>query len=134
LPGLWAVAAAAEGGGQARRVLVVENEESISDGLSYLPRREGFEVAVCPTGPDALVPLDRAGADLVLLDLMLRRPPGAEVLTDSEVNTAAGLGLAPTAICENWVWMALDPMPVAAPAAAGTAMEPESWSRSVGRC
>lgn len=104
--------AAAAGGGQVRRVLVVESEESFSDAPSYLLRREGFEVAVCPTGPDALAALDRAGADLVLLDLMLRRPPGAEVLTDSEVNTAAGLGVAPTAICENWVWVTLDPMPV----------------------
>ncbi len=55
-----------------RRVLVVEDEESFSDALSYMLRREGFGVAVCPTGPDALEALDRAGADLVLLDLMLR--------------------------------------------------------------
>ncbi|HEX9356052.1 MAG TPA: response regulator, partial [Streptosporangiaceae bacterium] len=52
-------------------VLVVEDEESISDALSYLLRKEGFEVAVCPTGPDALAAFDRHGADLVLLDLML---------------------------------------------------------------
>ena len=33
------------------RVLVVEDEESISDPLSYLLRQEGFEVAVAATGP-----------------------------------------------------------------------------------
>jgi two-component system response regulator RegX3 len=60
-------------------VLVVEDEESISDALSYLLRKEGFEVAVCPTGPDALAVFDRRGADLVLLDLMLPGPPGTEV-------------------------------------------------------
>jgi two-component system response regulator RegX3 len=32
-------------------VLVVEDEESISDPLPYMLRKEGFEVAVCPTGP-----------------------------------------------------------------------------------
>ena len=90
-------------------VLVVEDEESISDALSYLLRKEGFEVAVCPTGPDALEAFDRDGADLVLLDLMLPGPPGTEVcqslrersdvpvimLTarDSEVDRAVGLGL-----------------------------------------
>ena len=37
-------------------------------------RKEGFEVAVCPTGPDALAAFDRNGADLVLLDLMLPGP------------------------------------------------------------
>ena len=55
-------------------VLVVEDEESISDPLSYMLRKEGFEVAICPTGPDALEAFDLNGADLVLLDLVL---PGA---------------------------------------------------------
>ena len=53
------------------RVLVVEDEESFSDAISYMLRKEGFEVAVCATGPDALETFDRTGADLVLLDLML---------------------------------------------------------------
>ncbi len=61
------------------RVLVVEDEESFSDALSYMLRREGFEVAVCPTGPDALDTFGRSGADLVLLDLMLPGLPGTEV-------------------------------------------------------
>jgi len=61
------------------RVLVVEDEESFSDALSYMLRKEGFEVEVCPTGPDALDAFDRSGADLVLLDLMLPGLPGTEV-------------------------------------------------------
>jgi two-component system response regulator RegX3 len=61
------------------RVLVVEDEESYSDALSYMLRKEGFEVAVAATGPDALTEFDRAGADIVLLDLMLPGMPGTEV-------------------------------------------------------
>ena len=61
------------------RVLVVEDEESFSDALSYMLRKEGFEVAVCPSGPDALDTFDRSGADLVLLDLMVPGLPGTEV-------------------------------------------------------
>jgi two-component system response regulator RegX3 len=61
------------------RVLVVEDEESFSDALSYMLRKEGFEVAVATTGPDALTQFDRDGADLVLLDLMLPGIPGTEV-------------------------------------------------------
>ena len=53
------------------RVLVVEDEESFSEALSYMLRKEGFEVAVAPSGPAALEEFDRSGADLVLLDLML---------------------------------------------------------------
>ena len=91
------------------RVLVVEDEESFSDALSYMLRKEGFEVAVCPTGPDAIEAFDRNGADLVLLDLMLPGLPGSEVcrtlrersnvpvimLTakDSEIDKVVGLEL-----------------------------------------
>jgi two-component system, OmpR family, response regulator RegX3 len=91
------------------RVLVVEDEESFSDALSYMLRKEGFEVAVTPTGHEALDEFDRTGADLVLLDLMLPGLPGTEVcrqlrsrssvpvimLTakDSEVDKVVGLEL-----------------------------------------
>jgi two-component system response regulator RegX3 len=61
------------------RILVVEDEESFSDPLSYLLRREGYEVAVADDGPQALDEFDRNGADLVLLDLMLPGLPGTEV-------------------------------------------------------
>jgi two-component system, OmpR family, response regulator RegX3 len=91
------------------RVLVVEDEESISDPLSYMLRREGFEVTVASNGPDALSSFDRSGADIVLLDLMLPGLSGTEVcralrqrstvaiiiLTarDSEVDKVVGLEL-----------------------------------------
>ena len=61
------------------RLLVVEDEESFSDALSYMLRKEGFEVAVAQTGPEALEEFERGGADLVLLDLMLPGIPGTEV-------------------------------------------------------
>jgi two-component system response regulator RegX3 len=91
------------------RLLVVEDEESFSDALSYMLRKEGFEVAVAQTGPDALEEFERGGADLVLLDLMLPGLPGTEVcrllrskssvpvimLTakDSEIDKVVGLEL-----------------------------------------
>jgi len=61
------------------RILVVEDEISFSDPLSYLLRKEGYEVAVAETGPEALEDFDRSGADLVLLDLMLPGLSGTEV-------------------------------------------------------
>ncbi|MDF8265542.1 response regulator transcription factor [Luteipulveratus flavus] len=91
------------------RILVVEDEESFSDPLSYLLRKEGYDVTVAETGPDALVEFDRGGADLVLLDLMLPGMSGVDVcrnlrqrsnvpvimLTakDSEVDKVVGLEL-----------------------------------------
>jgi two-component system, OmpR family, response regulator RegX3 len=61
------------------RILVVEDEESYRDPLSYLLRKEGYEVSVAATGPEALAEFDRGGADLVLLDLMLPGLSGTEV-------------------------------------------------------
>ncbi|MGL5824787.1 MAG: response regulator [Nocardioides sp.] len=61
------------------RVLVVEDEESYSDALGYLLRKEGYDVAIAATGPDALADFERNGADIVLLDLMLPGIPGTEV-------------------------------------------------------
>ncbi len=61
------------------RILVVEDEESFSDALSFMLRKEGFSVAVAPTGPDALAQFERIPADLILLDLMLPGMSGTDV-------------------------------------------------------
>jgi DNA-binding response OmpR family regulator len=60
-------------------VLVVEDEASFSDPLSYLLAKEGYEVDVVENGPDALAFVERRGTDLVLLDLMLPGLSGTEV-------------------------------------------------------
>ncbi|MGJ9421447.1 response regulator [Aeromicrobium sp. CF3.5] len=91
------------------RVLVVEDESSYSEALSYVLRKEGFDVAIAETGPDALTEFERAGADIVLLDLMLPGLSGTEVCRtirqtssvpiimvsakDSEVDKVVGLEL-----------------------------------------
>ncbi|OUZ09099.1 DNA-binding response regulator [Aeromicrobium sp. PE09-221] len=61
------------------KVLIVEDEASYSEALSYVLRKEGFEVVVAETGPDAVDLFDRGGADIVLLDLMLPGMSGTEV-------------------------------------------------------
>ena len=61
------------------RILIVEDEESFSDPLSYSLRKEGYEVAVADTGTDGLRIFTAHGADLVLLDLMLPGMSGTEV-------------------------------------------------------
>ena len=61
------------------RILVVEDEESYAEPLTYQLEREGYEVVAVATGPAALVAFDEGGADLVLLDLMLPGLSGTEV-------------------------------------------------------
>jgi two-component system response regulator RegX3 len=60
-------------------VLIVEDEESLADPLAFLLRKEGFEATVVADGPTALAEFDRAGADIVLLDLMLPGMSGTDV-------------------------------------------------------
>ena len=90
-------------------ILIVEDEESLSEPLAFILEREGYRVTVADDGPSAIAAFDRGGADLVLLDLMLPGIPGTEVcrvlrsrsqvpivmLTakDSEVDIVVGLEL-----------------------------------------
>jgi two-component system response regulator RegX3 len=91
------------------RILLVEDEASFSEPLSYLLAKEGYAVTVAETGPDAVARFDTEGADLVLLDLMLPGMSGVDVcrrlrthssvpiimLTakDSEIDKVVGLEL-----------------------------------------
>jgi two-component system response regulator RegX3 len=61
------------------RILVVEDEPSFHEVLSYQLAREGYDVSVAETGDDGLAAFEREGADLVLLDLMLPGTSGTEV-------------------------------------------------------
>jgi two-component system phosphate regulon response regulator PhoB len=61
------------------KVLVVEDEEPISQLLSYNLGKEGFAVTVAPDGDEALIALDEDRPDLVLLDWMLPDVSGIEL-------------------------------------------------------
>lgn len=70
------------------RILIVEDEESLSEPLDYLLRREGYETQVVADGRSAVVQFDRSGADLVLLDLMLPGLPGTEVCRELRTRSS----------------------------------------------
>ena len=91
------------------RILIVEDESSLSEPLAFLLGREGYETTIAEDGTAAVAEFDRNGSDLVLLDLMLPGLSGTEVcreirsrsnvpiimLTakDSEVDIVVGLEL-----------------------------------------
>src|SRR5262249_1676124 len=90
-------------------VLIVEEEESLADPLAFALPKEGFEATVVTDGQAALAEFDRAGADIVLLDLMLPGMSGTDVCKqlrarssvpvimvtarDSEIDKVVGLEL-----------------------------------------
>lgn len=61
------------------KILIVEDEESFSEALSFMLKREGYEVEVAADGNKAVELFERNGADLLLLDLMLPGLSGTEV-------------------------------------------------------
>jgi len=91
------------------KILIVEDESSLSEPLAYLLDREGYETVIAADGNAAVIEFDRSGADIILLDLMLPGLSGTEVcreirtrssvpiimLTakDSEVDIVVGLEL-----------------------------------------
>ena len=93
----------------SQRILLVEDEASISEPLAFLLEREGYRVSVVADGAEAVRAFPESAADLVLLDLMLPSLPGTEVcrairaqsqvpiimLTakDSEIDIVVGLEL-----------------------------------------
>jgi len=61
------------------QILLIEDEEGFGEALEYQLQREGFEVARYTDGSQGLDRFKTAGADLVLLDLMLPSMAGEEI-------------------------------------------------------
>jgi two-component system response regulator RegX3 len=70
------------------RILIVEDEPSLSEPLAFLLQREGYETEIAGDGRAALTVFDRSGADLVLLDLMLPGLPGTEVCRELRARSS----------------------------------------------
>ncbi|CAB4603931.1 unannotated protein [freshwater metagenome] len=91
------------------RILIIEDEISFSEALSFLLEKEGFETEVAETGKAGIAAFNKSTFDLVLLDLMIPEISGIDVcrtirtssqipiimLTakDSEVDKVVGLEL-----------------------------------------
>ncbi len=62
------------------RILLVEDEEHLAEGLAYNLRNAGYDVDVCASGEEALEHVEGSnGIDIVLLDVMLPGIDGIEV-------------------------------------------------------
>ena len=70
------------------RILIVEDEPSLSEPLAYLLGREGYETAIAADGLAAVAEFDHNGADLILLDLMLPGLSGTEVCREIRTRSA----------------------------------------------
>jgi DNA-binding NtrC family response regulator len=67
---------------QKGRILVIDDEADIREGLEMLLASEGYQVDLAANGLEGLHKLEARGYDLVLLDLMMPDRSGMEVLQE----------------------------------------------------
>lgn len=69
-------------------VLIAEDEPAILDSLEFILRRAGLSVASATDGAAALAEIRRLAPRLVVLDVMLPRQSGFEVLKQIRADAA----------------------------------------------
>ncbi len=77
-------------GREAKRVLIVEDEDNIAIALDYLISREGYEHTRTATGAGAVDLIRRTRPDLVLLDVMLPEVSGYEICQNVRMDPDLG--------------------------------------------
>jgi DNA-binding response OmpR family regulator len=74
-----------------KTVLIVDDDDSIRDLLEFIVRKEGFKVEKAADGEEALEKARALLPDLMLLDLMLPRFGGFEILRELQTDETSGI-------------------------------------------
>ena len=77
--------------GAAARILVVDDEQSITDFIALGLRHEGYEVRTAPDGRAALRAVDEFRPHLVVLDLMMPRVDGWQLCREISGERSRGI-------------------------------------------
>lgn len=72
---------------EKKKILVVEDEYSINDAITFALRKEGYDVRSVFNGKDALERFSEFKPDLVLLDLMLPDIDGFDICKEVSKNS-----------------------------------------------
>lgn len=65
-----------------KKILVVDDEKPISDIIKFNLEKEGFEVVVAFDGQEAVEKVEEENPDLIVLDVMLPKMDGLEVVRE----------------------------------------------------
>ena len=65
---------------QKEKILIVEDDEFLSQLYEELLSEEGYPVTLCKDGESGLASAEKGGFDLILLDIMLPKMDGLQVL------------------------------------------------------
>ncbi|OGY27531.1 MAG: hypothetical protein A3F33_01035 [Candidatus Woykebacteria bacterium RIFCSPHIGHO2_12_FULL_43_10] len=69
------------------KILVVEDDQFLRELYQELLNDEGYEVETSADGEDGLAKMLNGGYDLVLLDIMLPKKDGLEILTELKTTS-----------------------------------------------
>ncbi|TQV75688.1 response regulator transcription factor [Denitrobaculum tricleocarpae] len=64
----------------ATKVLIAEDEKNIVESLSFILKREGYEVSAIFDGAEVIDAVTASPPDIVILDVMLPQTNGFEIL------------------------------------------------------
>ncbi|MFA6435249.1 MAG: response regulator [Elusimicrobiales bacterium] len=72
-------------------VLLVDDDESVRELLEFVVKKEGFKVEKAVDGEEALQKARQCSPDIILLDLMLPKFGGFEILRELQRDETAGI-------------------------------------------
>ncbi|HDZ86441.1 hypothetical protein LCGC14_0858730 [marine sediment metagenome] len=89
-----------------KRILVVDDEATICDLVKIRLEKEGYNVLTALSGPEALEIAGKEKFDLVILDIMMPKMDGYEVLKRlrGEIKLASPVMLLTAKATDNDVW------------------------------
>ena len=74
-----------------KKVLIVDDDDSVRDLLEFIVRKEGFKVEKAADGEEALEKARTVSPDLILLDLKLPRFGGFEILRELQTDDTSDM-------------------------------------------
>jgi len=72
-------------------VLIVDDDESVRELIEFIVKKEGFRTEKASDGEEALTKARAVGPDLILLDLMLPKFGGFEILRELQSDETGGI-------------------------------------------
>ncbi|MBI4803257.1 MAG: response regulator [Elusimicrobia bacterium] len=72
-------------------VLIVDDDESVRELLEFVVKKEGFKIEKAADGEEALDKARRNSPDIILLDLMLPKFGGFEILRELQSDETANI-------------------------------------------
>ncbi len=71
-----------------KKILIVEDDQFLREFYEELLQGEGFEIDSAPEGEIAATKIHQGGYDLILLDIMLPKKDGIQILQGNKANPA----------------------------------------------